>query len=311
VPRLARLARRHDVVHCTMWDSSLWGRLAAIAARRPVLVADHSTDRSVQVSRGGAERGRAIALHYKLLDPFTYATVACATTQPALLESDGVSPRKIVYIPNGIPLDAIRAAATGISKADLGIPEGVPVLAQVGVFREEKNQIGGVEAFARVREALPGARLLLIGDGPTRPAVEARARELGEEGIHFLGLRRDVPALLALADLMLLPSRSDAMPMVVLEAMALGVPTVATDVGDVRWMLGDGGVCVPPIDPEAFVGAVIGLLGDEAGRARLAAAGIRSAERFDAATMAASYSTLFEAARRGTAPLDAVPDVRA
>ncbi|HKI65828.1 MAG TPA: glycosyltransferase [Solirubrobacterales bacterium] len=310
LPRLTRLARRADVVHCTMWDASLWGRLAAIAARRPVIVADHAARRSAQVSAKGAPRAKWIALHNRLLDRFTYATVACATCQRPVLEAEGVDPDKTVYIPNGIPVDELlEAAENGPSRRELGIPEQGSVALQVGVFRPEKNQIGSVEAFERVRERVEGAQLAFAGEGETRASVEERAQASGE-GIHFLGPRRDVPGLLALADLMLLPSTADAMPMTVLEAMALGVPVIASDVGDTREALTDeAGISVPAGDLEALTDAWLRVLTDDELRARLGAAGARRARQFDASVMARRYSALFEAACSGDAPQAAVSAV--
>jgi glycosyltransferase involved in cell wall biosynthesis len=310
IPRLARLARRADVVHCTMWDSSLWGRIAAILARRPVVVADHATDRAVQVATSGAQRGGLIALHNRLLDRFTFATVICATSQRQLLASEGVDPEKIVHIPNGIPVEeVVAAAAGGPAKAELGLPEGVPLAMHVGVFRPEKNQLGAVESFPRLLERAPDAHLVFVGDGEGRAQVERRAAEIAPGRIHFLGLRDDVPALLALADLMLLPSISDAMPMVVLEAMALGVPTVATDVGDVREVLGEGaGVCVPAGDDDAFAAASGELLSDPGRRAAISALAKDSVRGFDSAAMTHRYAALFEATDTKVSPIVAVSE---
>lgn len=302
LPRLIRLARRADVVQCTMWDASLWGRLAAIVARRPVIVADHSAERSTQVSAKGAPRARWIARHNRLLDRFTYATVACAGSQRPVLLDEGVDPEKIVYIPNGIPIDElVRAAESGPTRGDLGIPEDAPVALQVGVFRPEKNQIGAVEAFERVREKVRGAQLVFAGEGETRAGVENRAGHA--DAIHFLGPRRDVPGLLALADVMLLPSIADALPMAVLEAMALGVPIVASDVGDTREALGDeAGISVPPGDVGALAEAWTRVLTDAELRAGLARAGATRARQFDASLMVRRYAALFDAACDGDAP---------
>jgi glycosyltransferase involved in cell wall biosynthesis len=291
-----------------MWDPSLWGRIAAILARRPVVVADHATDRSVQVAASGAPRARWIAVHNRLLDRFTFATVACATSQREVLLGEGISAEKIVYIPNGIPLeDVAEKAVGGPSRAQIGVPEKVPLAVQVGVFRTEKNQIGALEAFVEVRRQVPEAQLVFVGDGPLRPQVERRAEELDATGwAHFVGMRRDVPGLLALADTMLLPSHGDAMPMTVLEAMTLGVPVVASDVGDVRQVLGDAGICVPAGDREALVRACVEMLSSDAERARMSAAGPGRSREFDAATMTDRYAALFEAALTGASPRSAV-----
>jgi glycosyltransferase involved in cell wall biosynthesis len=299
IPRLTRLARQAEVVQCTMWDASLWGRIAAILARRPVIVADHATDRSVQIAANGAARASWIALHNRLLDRFTFATVACASSQRKVLVGEGVDPEKIVHIPNGIPIEEIvRQAAERPRREDLGLPAGSPLTMQVGVFRTEKNQLGALQAFARVREHLDTANLVFVGDGPTRTAVERQAREIGAtEWVHFLGNREDVPALLGSADLMLQPSIADAMPMTILEAMALGVPVLATDVGDVGKVLeGRAGICVPAGDADALADACTDLLGDDAARERMGKAGVEIARRFDSSAMAERYAALFDAA---------------
>ncbi|HEX8752625.1 MAG TPA: glycosyltransferase [Solirubrobacterales bacterium] len=305
LPRLVQLARQADVVHCTMWDPSLWGRIAAIIARRPAIVADHATDRKVQVSASGAPRASWIALHNRLLDRFTFATVACAQSQRPVLIGEGVAPLKIVYIPNGISVEEIRAAAASgaTTRKMLGIPEDFPLVVQVGLFRPEKNQLGALEALAAVREQVPNTQLAFVGAGPTQAEVEERAAEMGASGwVHFLGSRKDAPSIMALADLSILPSISDAMPMTVLESMAVGTPLLATDVGDVRETLGDAGLCVPAEEPRALAAECVSLLKDEGRRAAMAAAGSERARDFDAAAMVDRYEALFRAAVSGTPP---------
>jgi glycosyltransferase involved in cell wall biosynthesis len=309
VPRLRRLARKSEIVHCTIWDASLWGRIAAILARRPVVVADHASDRSIHTSAKGASRESWVALHNKLLDPFTFATVSVAATQRALLLNEGVDPSKIVYIPNGLPIAAMRAAAAaGPPRSDFCIPDGVPTVIQVGVFREEKNQVGAVEAVAGMRAKGSDAHLILVGDGPNKPEVDKRVAELGaEQWVHLLGMRDDVPAMLSLADVLVQPSHADAMPLSVLEAMAVGVPVVATAVGDVPAMLaGRAGVTVPAEDGAALEAALSDLLADPAKRAEMGAAGEEIAAARDSSKMVGSYEALFEAALGGNDPMVSV-----
>lgn len=304
MPRLTRLARRADVVQCTMWDASLWGRIAATLARRPVIVADHATDRSMQVSSRGAPRAGWIERHNRMLDRFTFATVACATSQWPVLVGEGIDADKIVHIPNGVPIGELRRAADrGLPRDSVGLPEHALVALHVGVFRQEKNQVGALEAVARAREEIPNIELVFVGTGATRQEVEARAGEMGATAwAHFLGVRGDVPALLGLADVMISPSRADAMPMTILEAMAVGTPIVATDVGDVAEMVDGAGIVVPPGDDRLFADALVHVLSDSQLRSELADAGRKQVRRFDSFAMVESYAALFEAAVSGTTP---------
>jgi glycosyltransferase involved in cell wall biosynthesis len=303
VLRMARLAREADLVHCTMWDATLWGRIAAILARRPVVVTDHATDRSVQVSKSGGRRDRAISLQNRLLDPFTYATVAVASSQVPVFEGDGVAARKIVYIPNGVPVARLREAAKPPpGRAELGIPEGARVVIHIAQFRPEKNQAATFDAVARLREELGDVHAVFVGIGKKiKEPLERRAAEAGASWAHFLGMRDDIPALLSLSDLLVLPSTSDTMPLSVLEAMALGVPVVASDVGDISGIVeaNGAGICVPPGDLDAFVVACRRVLAEPDLRDRLGAGGREASHAFDSETMVDSYLELFEDAIAG------------
>ena len=179
---------------------------------------------------------------------------------------------------------------------------------QVGVFRAEKNQLGARRSLcprARARSATPGSSSSVTARcGPT---WNARPRSSGPlNGRTSCGLRGDVPALLSLADVMLSPSITDAMPMTILEAMALGVPVLATDVGDVCRVLGDAGICVPVGDEKALEQACVRLLSDPDARARMGRVGPERAREFSATTMSRRYEALFEAAATGHPPLAAI-----
>lgn len=299
VPRIVRYARRADLVHCTGWDATLWGRLAALLARRPVVITEHTPGRELQVNARGASRARAIALHNRLLDRFTYATVAVGAWQKRLLEGEGVRSESIVRIPNAVPIDELRRRAqNGPSRADLGLPQGAPVVLQVARFAAQKGQGTALRAAARLRERLGDVRLLFVGEGRTEAEVKREAEGLGAEWAIFMGFRDDVAGLLSLADLVVLPSTGEGLPMSLIEAIVIGTPVVATDVGDVRWLLEStgGGICVPPGDEDAFVEACARLLGDEEMRARASQAAERVAGEFDAAKMVRRYERVFEAA---------------
>ncbi len=299
LPALVRAAREADVVHCTGWDASLWGRLAAIAARRPVVVTEHAGDRSLQVSRSGAPRARLIALHNRLLDRATNATVVVSSAQPRQLEAEGVRPNSIVLIPNGVPIDELRArASAGVGRSALGIPPAARVIVQVARFAVPKGQATTLRLVARLRARLGDVRVVFAGDGETEDAVKRQAAEMDADWATFLGSRDDVPALLRAADLAVLPSTAEGLPMSLIESMAVGTPVVATDVGDVRWLLdtAGGGICVAKEDEGALERACASVLGDSELRERLRRQGLAGVADFDAARMVERYSVLLEAA---------------
>lgn len=299
LPTLTRMARRADVVHCTNWDASLYGRLAALLARRPVVVSDHTADRSINVSRRGSPRARWIAAHHRLLGGLTAATVYCAEAQEVLLAGEGVPRDRLVHIANGIPVATTRAAAAnGPSRAELGIPDQAQVVIHVANFRPEKNQAQTLATVAALRRGGSDVRAVFVGGGAQEEAVRRQAAALDADWALFLGVRSDVPALLALADVLVLPSRADAMPLVILEAMALGVPVVAYDVGDVGRVLrtSRGGLSVAHLDGDAFTEACRRVVSDPALRAELSRQGRAASAGFDAARMVQRYEEVFAAA---------------
>lgn len=152
----------------------------------------------------------------------------------------------------------------------------VPVLLHAGSFTPEKDHAGLLRAFARVAERHREAHLILAGDGPLRRETGELAASLGlGSRVSFLGARRDLAGWMAGADLLVLPSRIEGLPGVVLEAAARGLPVVATAVGSVADAVVDGrtGLLVPPGDPEALAGALDRLLADPGLRDRMGTAG--------------------------------------
>lgn len=169
---------------------------------------------------------------------------------------------KISVIPIGteIPEVVEHGAARKRLLDLLSISSGNPLFASIGSFTPEKNQRAIVDAFGRVVDDLPDAHLVLIGEGPTRRAVQAhvRNRELNER-VHFTGVRSDLESLIAGFDALLQFSSVEGLPGVILEASAHGVPTVAADVGSVAEIVipGRTGILVPPGDQASLSRAIL------------------------------------------------------
>lgn len=310
VATIARYARRAEVVHCTGWDATLWGRLGALLARRPVAITEHTPGREAQVESAEGNSGtRTIALHNRLLDRFTYATIVVGTWQRKLLVDEGVRAESIVHIPNGVPVEQLRRQAeAGPDRAGLGIPDDALAIVQVARFAAQKHQRVTLRVVKALRERLGDVRVLFVGGGGEEAAVKREAAEMGAGWAGFLGFREDVAALLRAADLSVLPSTAEGLPMSLLETVAVGTPIVATDVGDVRWLLETtgAGICVAPEDEQAFLDACAAVLGDREARTAMEAAALRAGGELDASRMVERYEQVLEAAIE-RAPLPVEP----
>ncbi|QOY61978.1 glycosyltransferase [Lysobacter sp. H21R4] len=168
------------------------------------------------------------------------ALVVVAAGQIASLRAAGVPARRIHHIDNGIDLpdtDPLHAAGTRLAaRSELGIDDRTFLFAAVGRLSPEKNLSMLLDAFAST--PADRAQLLLIGDGPERAALQARIGALGlASRVRLLGVRQDMQRLYPALDCLVLPSLTEGMPLVVLEAMAHGVPVIASAVGDVPRLL--------------------------------------------------------------------------
>jgi glycosyltransferase involved in cell wall biosynthesis len=178
-------------------------------------------------------------------------------------------------------------------------PAGGPVALAVANLIPYKGHSVLLNAWREVCDALPLATLLLAGDGIARAELEAEARRLGlADRVRFLGIRRDVPDLLAISDVLVHPSFEEGFCNALLEAMAAGKPVVATDVGGNAEAVVDGvtGRIVPPRDAKALAAAVLYVLqSDDHGQAMGSAGRRRVRERFGRETMVSQYEAAYRA----------------
>ena len=192
-----------------------------------------------------------------------------------LLATYGLDPDRVEVVRRGVPLEAEDPEAARRSlRAELGLPAETSVLLHVGSFSPEKNHAGLLRIVERIEQ--PDVHLVLVGDGPLRTEIERAAalNALKKKNTTLLGLRSDVPRLMAGADLLLLSSLTEGIPGVILEAGVQSLPVVAYDVGGVGEAVRDGetGRLIPAGDEAAFADAVANLLTDAARRRTLGAA---------------------------------------
>jgi len=214
-------------------------------------------------------------------------------------ETVRVPAAKTRFIRNGVDTERFAAAAANATS-----PWGADdiVIGTVARIQDVKNHRGLVQAFARLRELVPDQRerlrLSIVGDGPLMGALRAQVAELGLQDVVWLpGARDDVAALLHGFSLFTLPSLAEGTPVSMLEAMACGLPVVASNVGGIPEVVFDGvqGSLVPPQDTEALAAALAAYVRDPAlGRRRGEAARARVEDAFSMRAMLAEYGALYD-----------------
>lgn len=259
--------RRPDLVHTTLFEADVAGRMAAVSCRVPVVS-------SLVNSAYGPEQFASPNLRrWKLraaqgLDALTARGVrrfhALTDHVGDVMARRLAVPRsKIDVVPRGRDpkLLAEARARRSAMRVELGVQPGAPLLLAAARQEYQKGLDVLVEAFARVRAEVPEAVLMLAGaPGSQTERLRAAAAGIGgEDAVRFLGERQDVPELMGAADVFVLSSRWEGLGSVVIEAMGTGVPVVATDLPPVREIIGseDCAVLVPPEDAEALAAALI------------------------------------------------------
>jgi glycosyltransferase involved in cell wall biosynthesis len=300
--RLARLLRtqRAQVLQGHLVTGCLVGQTAARIARTPVSVmtAHHSHELPFH--------GRKLRWVDRVLGGPLSDVIAAPSSQVAevLIRHAHTARSKLAIIPHGFELEHLARASdhrAGV-RAELGLGEDATLLATVGRIFWLKNQAALIRSFASVASEDPDLHLLVIGPGDTSD-LAALARATGvTQRVTFTGARSDVPAILAQADAFVHPATAESFGMVILEAMAVGLPVLSTPVGIAPDVLADGaiGEMAAGTDVEALSAALRRLLERRSQWPEMGRAAQKRAQAFDVSTMVAAYDALYRTRVRDT-----------
>jgi glycosyltransferase involved in cell wall biosynthesis len=280
---LTKLIRGYDIVHVHLFPAQLWTVLAAVCLKsRPVLITtEHNT--------WNARRRWWLRPLDQWMYPH-YTRIACNSeaTADTLGQWCPSIVDKITVIPNGIPLDSFEnAQPTTLTQ----VPHDVVRLVFIGRFQAQKDHA----TLLRAMTVLPNAHLLLVGDGPLRSQLEQMAQTLGVTSrVSFLGWQNDVAGILKASDIYVHSTHSDGFGIAACEAMAAGLPVVASDVPGLAQLVSDAGILFSPGDDKGLAHVLTTLIKAPDRQREMSAASIRRARQFSIENTVDMYAQMYE-----------------
>jgi glycosyltransferase involved in cell wall biosynthesis len=267
---LTKFLNGYDIIHVHLFPAQLWAVLAAasLGTRVPLVTTEHSTSN---------ERRRWCMRRFDKWMYSRYQHIACISeaTAEELVRWCPTTAGKISVIPNGIRLDAFEMARP----AELpDVPKNVARLVFVGRIDPQKDHATILRALVSLKNK---AHLILVGDGPERLRMEALARSLGiREQVTFLGRRSDVAAVLKASDIYVHSTNFEGFGISACEAMAAGLPVVASDVPGLAQLVAGAGLLFPVGDDKALAQHLTSLIESPELRREMSQAGVRRARQF-------------------------------
>jgi glycosyltransferase involved in cell wall biosynthesis len=270
---------RIQLIHAHGYGAANFGRLAGMIRGIPTIVHAHDDDRYYPLYQNLADR---------LLRNHTDKAIAVSgSVGKSCINKRHIGKDKTFVIHNGIPLKDFTAPdgeRVRKERARLGIGPDFKVIGTVAKLREEKGTRYLIESAVKVLEIFPKTLLLIAGDGPLMEELKTLSEKLGiADRVIFAGFRDDIPVILSIIDVFVIPSITEGSPLALLEAMAMGKPIVATNVGGIVEILRDGetGLLVPSRDPGALAEKVVHLFRNEAESGKLGLRAKEEAEKYD------------------------------
>lgn len=296
VPRLAWLCltRRYDVVHTHLLAANVIAKpLAAFCGVRVRINHDHCNDKLTD-PRWWALPADRVTNRFS-----THVIAVSESTRSFVVEHEGMPAARATTVHNGIDLDKYqpRPADRGRARTQWHLPADAFVVAGIGRLTHQKNFALFLEIAARIIRDHPRAFFVLVGTGEDDAALRAQAEQLGlGDRVRFLGYVGDMPALWPAIDCLLLTSRYEGLPITILEAMACGVPIVASNLDGMREILRDeeNADLVPPGEPEPYAARLGRLLTNPEVGARHAAAALATVRQgYSAEAMARAVERIY------------------
>jgi glycosyltransferase involved in cell wall biosynthesis len=276
-----------DIIHSHGYKSNLYSFFATIGLKKGLVATCHNW------LGDNPKMKFYTALDLFFLRRFSHAVAVSPDVRHRMLQS-GIPAEKVSTIGNGIDLARFEnISPTNNVKAQLGIPERHTVVGTVGRLSQEKGHVHFLNTFKSIQAEFPDITYLIVGDGPLRGELQ---KKFDNPSIIFTGLRRDLPELYNCMDIFVLPSLTEGLPMVLLEAMASCLPVVATSVGSVPDVIveEETGFFTQPGQEEALRDHLVFLLKNPEERRRMGQKGhARVKEGYSAAKMANEYKSVY------------------
>ena len=303
LPALMKVIRRKniDILHLHGYGATTFGRIAAGLRRIPAIVHEHANLTDTPWFQKVADA---------ILEAETDIAIAVSqSTADFVIKARQIPPDKVKVVYLGVPLDEFSrprsAEEVASARAELGVAPGEFVVGSVTRLHDSKGNSFLVDAARLVVDRRPGCKVVVIGEGPLRPSLEAQAQQLGlGDRMVFAGFAKDVARVVSAFDISVFPSLWEGTPLTVFEALAMGKPIVATDAdGLVDVLTHDrDALIVPRRNAAALADALVALMDDPDRRLRLSAAARVTSRQYDIATFVAKMERLYELLHRISRP---------